>query len=869
MAAKTQDVAARLAAAFERAEAERLQAPVLVVWDDPEGEFAEQVGELAPEGVECLLDEEGARFAVKRRLNTLVAGERALLYRQRAAHDITDDWFADAVLYAPHFQADLASAQLEELGCTDTPELRAVLGECRAFLAKRRNLAWVHALRPTFANANELRLAIMAAVLGRDMVPDWEQVVVRYLCRAREEGADGPAGELEAAGALDALGELLRDGLGYEGDVRDAEAICTHVVVSALSCELEPSAMAGLEAWVSAPHAQRCRALVLAWAGSNASDELREAATEVEEARNLRARLERVGWEGAMGVSCVPCAHEVVAKGLLRAFAEGEDVREAVGRAWDRRRTMPWFDSVSRYYEALRACAELDRLRREHADGFHAASPAKLWEAYTGGLWQVDAAYRAFRRAFEAALQRPNLELDDELKACAEQVENLYRSWFLDGLNARWFDLAADAFISQGYAAGVPRQRDFSLSEVEPAMARGERMVVIASDALRYEVACELAERLEAETKGRCELASAQAPFPSITATGMAALLPGSFRLEARDGRCRVLLDGQPCASTAERQERLLASVPGAVCVQADALMAMRRDEQRALVEGASLVYVFHNVVDAAGDDPKTEDDVFAACDEAVEDLLGLVDVVTRSLRFSNVVITADHGFLYAGSPLRELERVPAPAQAGALLVRSRRYALAAASMQVEGLLGVAMGANGAPGLVGLTPRGCQRIPRQGAGERYVHGGLSLQELCVPVLRFKNLRAGSKGYVEAEPVQVEPVVLGDVIPSMLFRVRLFQTEPVGGKRLACTYELCVEDFSGTPVSAPARVVADKASAEAAERELEATLSLTAGMRFESGATYYVVCREAETRREAWRREVRIEIAFAPVEDFGW
>ena len=92
MAAKTQDVAARLAAAFERAEAERPQAPVLVVWDDPEREFAEQVGDLAPEGVECLLDEEGARFAVKRRLNALAAGERALLYRQRAAHDIADDW---------------------------------------------------------------------------------------------------------------------------------------------------------------------------------------------------------------------------------------------------------------------------------------------------------------------------------------------------------------------------------------------------------------------------------------------------------------------------------------------------------------------------------------------------------------------------------------------------------------------------------------------------------------------------------------------------------------------------------------------------------------------------------------------------------
>ena len=72
-----------------------------------------------------------------------------------------------------------------------------------------------------------------------------------------------------------------------------------------------------------------------------------------------------------------------------------------------------------------------------------------------------------------------------------------------------------------------PQLGGFFAEEVEPLLGRGAGpVVVIISDALRYEVAHELAERLERQTRGICELSGRGAPVPSITSLGMASLLP-------------------------------------------------------------------------------------------------------------------------------------------------------------------------------------------------------------------------------------------------------------------------------------------------------------------------------------------------------
>lgn len=57
------------------------------------------------------------------------------------------------------------------------------------------------------------------------------------------------------------------------------------------------------------------------------------------------------------------------------------------------------------------------------------------------------------------------------------------------------------------------------------------------------------------------------------------------------------------------------------VCVQLDDIKNLKKTKLREIFTGKQVVYVYHNQVDARGDEQKTEDEVFAACEEAIDEI--------------------------------------------------------------------------------------------------------------------------------------------------------------------------------------------------------------------------------------------------------
>lgn len=438
-------------------------------------------------------------------------------------------------------------------------------------------------------------------------------------------------------------------------------------------------------------------------------------------------------------------------------------------------------------------------------------------------------------------------------------------------MSRRWEDASEDGLSRNGYVDGIPRQLDFFMSSVEPVVRAGKRACVIISDALRYEVAAELAETLERNTKGSCELASMQATFPSVTSCGMASLLPcGSLTMDVADsGRLRVLLDGAEVTTTAARQEQLRRFDPHAVAITYDALVnEMGAGERKALVKDAQVVYIYHNAIDAMGDKAPTERKVFSACGDAIEEIFGLVQLICRERIANQVVITADHGFLYTDEPLDTSERTVAAEIDRDPLVIGRRYAIAGDGARSDVLMPIALPyAEG--GLKGFAPRRCTRISRSGAGENYVHGGISLQELCVPVLTFTNKRAGSKGYVESEQTALSLITTIDTISNSIVKLELLQDKPVGGKVLPATYDVYVGGESREPVTDVAHIAADRTQDSADERVIPITLNIKPGVTVSEQEPYYLFARNCDTRAVDTLRELRMRIAFAPSIDFGW
>ena len=846
----------------------------VVVWHDPDGEFAQAVDELELPGVEVSREEENDLFRLKAELNGDLGGRRVLLYRPRERR-LEGDWLADVEVRAEQFSADYASIQMRELGAPDTREMRDALRSRKAFMAKKTNVKRLAQLRDSYQTPQELDLSIMAVALGATKAEP-VCVVRRYLELAEQEGAADAFGRLEAAGVGDSFREALAAWTGFGADVTDARAVQKHVLLSALALLGLDGALKGLGAFVSAGHGAFCHEVFAGWLAEGDREALLDVAVAVEAEAKLDGRLSAAGSATLSELSLAdvfPCIDAVILRRLMDMLCAGADGADEVLQIAGRRRGLAWYGEFDCYYQGVIAAANMRRFYQAHAEGMGARPAERVWEAYASDWHTFDRWYRELHLALSAAIMGGSYDLDECLRTVCDAMERLYKGWFLPELNGRWGAAIEPELASQGYVSGIPRQVDFYMNKVD-SLAQGKRRAwVIVSDALRYEVAAELAERLERETKGACDLTAMQSALPSVTKCGMAALLPhGSLALEAgvQAGKpaLKVLVDGAEVPTCASRQEAIRRTHPVGVAVQYEAFIGeMGRSERRELVGEADVVYVYHNVIDALGDKPGTERKVFQGCRDAIAELVAAVKVIVKDFGASDVLITADHGFLYTDQPLGEPEHASVDDVAGEVVECGRRYVVAAEGATSEFLMPARL--LGARGVCGLFPRECVRIRRAGGGENYVHGGVSLQEMCVPVLHFKNRRRGQAGFTEATPAGIEVVLASNVISNSLFSLDFLQTQPVGGKVLPAEYEVYVSDASHAPVTDVARIVADKTAESSQERTVRVGFSLRTGFSPDSTQEYPLLARNTQTGEVAELAILRMQIAFAPMSDFGW
>ena len=449
------------------------------------------------------------------------------------------------------------------------------------------------------------------------------------------------------------------------------------------------------------------------------------------------------------------------------------------------------------------------------------------------------------------------------MKKCSDVVEGLYREWFLKELTLNWTNAIAGDLNCLGYVSEINKQRDFYLRYVSPNVSKGNRVFVVISDALRFEVAAELSEVLSHTTKGKAALEAMQTVFPGITKFGMAALLPGK-ELTVGD-KMEVSVDGNPTGNTANRGAILNAANPDSVTVTYKDLLQMKKAERRSLVQGKEIIYIYHNSIDALGDKPVTETKVFEACDAAISELNAIVKVIVNDLSGINIFITADHGFLYTYKPLEESQKISRQTFSGEIYELGRRYALVPPETSADYLLPVKTERElGGIPMKGYAPQDTVRIKVQGGGENYVHGGISLQEMVVPVIVYKGMRSGYKQYVEVQNPGLSLISESRKVSNLIFSLDFLQKQPVGEKVQASSYTLHFTDDVGILVSDTQTVIADRTSNNASERVFRVKFTLKQ-MQFNRSKIYrLVIANDTDAPEEV---EFRIDIAFA--DDFGF
>jgi hypothetical protein len=121
-----------------------------------------------------------------------------------------------------------------------------------------------------------------------------------------------------------------------------------------------------------------------------------------------------------------------------------------------------------------------------------------------------------------------------------------------------------------------------------------------------------------------------------------------------------------------------------------------------------------------------------------------------------------------------------------------------------------------------LIPNSINRMRVKGAGSRFVHGGATLQEVVIPVIRVGKQRETDMGQAE-----VQIFVTGrSLISSGQTAVTFYQVQPVSEKMRPREVLAGIYALDGTPISDEYNLVFDFRSENAREREMPSKFLLS-------------------------------------------
>jgi hypothetical protein len=340
--------------------------------------------------------------------------------------------------------------------------------------------------------------------------------------------------------------------------------------------------------------------------------------------------------------------------------------------------------------------------------------------------WYAESGHQVDRAHRKLELARTELRTFGDLEQNLTEARATYDAW-LDGVLSRFTSGLERGILD---LSGLLRQGEIHDRLVVTGTA--QRTAYVWVDALRYELGLDLAEALRA-VAADVTVHAAVAAAPTITTVGMAALLPGaaaSLRIGLSGDRLAVFVGDNEVRDVAGRV-KLLRAHHGTVC-DLDLNDAAQKGEKalsRATGE-AALVLLRSQEVDAVGESGMLS--VGWSHFETVTNLLASVVARLAQSGVERVVISADHGFIALGQDLSTPRLVDPPA--GAVGIVKRRVFAGRGGIPDPATVRVPLDACGvASDLDIVVPKGLA-VFRAGGGRQFFHGGLSPQELVVPVI---------------------------------------------------------------------------------------------------------------------------------------
>ena len=810
----------------------------IIVWYDEDKEFQEQIGDFEIDNAKVIIITGSNYFEVKKTICVDDTMSNILLYNPMSYDRPDDNWLYDIELYSEEFRADMTAMWMDEMGLESTPAMRQQIKVFKKFFNAKERRDKISRLEKTPANAAQLNIAVMSALAGlKDSNPS--EILANVICEGTDMEKNAAYQEFAKYGADRAFWEMASQGTGYVSGEVSLEGLFKHILLSAFVCNYSKSVPNDWYCPGTDKTKAFCYELVSDIIRSDKEVKYIVLAKKVEDDLNVIDYFMNQPIEDLLGVDCFPCANEVILYKLMTAISNDIIDVDKIRKVVDKRRVCAMYSDYASIYEGLRQLSNMQEFYLNHAGGFHLAKARDIWKAYTDDYYKMDQHYRLLHREYEHYLLHFNQTLNDLYSNVIDQAEKLYNTWFLTGLGGNWTNICSDELSQVGHIDGVDQQIDFYQKYVRGA---DNRIFVVISDAMRYEVAAELEKELEVRQQSQVKITSQQAIFPTITKFGMAALLPHrNLNLDVTPNNIKVLADDNQTDSQ-YRESVLKKANPDSCVLKYTDIIAMKSADRSELVKGMKVVYIYHDTIDEASH--KSDTEVFDACSKTVDQLKNLVDIMVKDFKALNILITADHGFLYTYSPLQESSKLEKSDFMTRILEYGRRFALMKKGEDPDYLMPVKMQTSEAD-VAGYAPKENVRIKASG-GMKFVHGGTSLQEMVVPIIDYRFVNAGTKEYMknkdkyDTKPVEVSVLVSKNhMICNRSFALDFYQNQAVSATRSAAEYYVYFVDEMNNVVSDMPKIIADKTTDNGQDRVFRVQFSLKS-IEFIPNHSYYLV-----------------------------
>lgn len=817
----------------------------LVFWYDANAEFVDDVDTMDLVNAKVLHLEPDNQFYTKYFLECVDTTTNYLVYAPFAKPAIRENHLADTIKYSKEFFADRASLLTIDLGI-DERYKPVIQHYIKFFGEKKRTQAFYDLELETF-NRNTIEIALMS-VLCKCKTPSYEEVLRTVLTDAGFE--DNPyLAEFKKYDLLDAFWRQAQDVFGYADEKPTLEKFTMTMFVTyadkVIPADL-PVAWKPFLSFKSGNVIAFIDNLMNSYIYGERFDEISKL---VYDSLKAEAEFRKLPVEALVSCGIFAGIDELLIEWATERL-ELEDVAAKLGDTTvpqlTKQRRQGHFGKLyrSEYFVLQNAWNIISGSQYAPSTSLN-----EMVKNYTGELYKMDRYYRYFYYYLD------KLEDSTKFDKLKELVENIYANEYLAKVCTNWNDL----FSTELESLQITKQPDFFSRNVNYSK---DQLVVIISDALRYEVGMTLLEKLQADEKCTATMKTMASTLPSITQYGMAALLPHRSLELTED--YSVLVDGQKIDTLEQRQAILQKYKPASRCVQYDDIKNLSVADLRSIFTRQDVVYIYHNQIDARGDKLNTENEVFNACAEAVDEISALIRRLTTSANRSRFIVTADHGFLYRRNKLSESDKIGSVS--GAADVLGRRYLLSAEAVATEGVAATAVGAmmqNKDERMVSY-PVGADIFKAPGSGLNYVHGGCSPQEMLIPLIEVKTER----GFKETTTAQIALVSLTSKITNLITSLDFVQTDAVSDVVKETTYRIYFVDGNGEKISNEHLYVADKKDKDTVKRVFRLRFSFK-NKKYSKAQKYYLVAYDDNNALEVLRHEIIMDIAFADDFDFGF